>query len=51
MLKFYKTVKLWWVICKFNNIKNPFTELLPGTFIKVPNEEIVKQILLMLGNN
>lgn len=24
---FYKTIKLWWVICKFNDIKNPFTEL------------------------
>jgi hypothetical protein len=22
--KFYNTYKLWWLICKFNNIKNPF---------------------------
>lgn len=27
--KMYGTVKLWWLICKFNNIQNPFTELVP----------------------
>jgi nucleoid-associated protein YgaU len=23
--KHYRNIKLWWLICKFNNIKNPFT--------------------------
>jgi hypothetical protein len=31
---FYKTIKLWWVICKFNNVKNPFTELQARNFCK-----------------
>lgn len=43
--KFYKTIKLWWLICKFNDIKNPFTELIPGKYIKIPDENLVKTIL------
>jgi nucleoid-associated protein YgaU len=26
--QFYNTIKLWWLICKFNNINNPFEELI-----------------------
>lgn len=43
--KFYGTIKLWWIICKFNDIKNPFEELLPGSFLKIPNENLVKIVL------
>jgi vacuolar-type H+-ATPase subunit C/Vma6 len=43
--KFFKTIKLWWLICKFNNIINPFAELIPGKFIKIPSESIVEMIL------
>lgn len=43
--KFYSTIKLWWLICKFNNIENPFTELIPGTYIKILNKEVATQIL------
>jgi hypothetical protein len=42
---FYKTIKLWWLICKFNNIKNPFEQLKGGDLIKVPNKEVVEYIL------
>lgn len=48
---FYKTYKLWWIICKFNNIKNPFTELTPGKLIKIPNKDLVDSILTTIGNN
>lgn len=43
--KFYNTVELWWLICKFNNVKNPFTELTPGSVIKIPSEELKDVIL------
>lgn len=46
--KFYNTIKLWWLICKFNNIINPFTELIPGKRIKIPNENIIEKILTII---
>lgn len=46
--KFYKTIKLWWLICKINNIRNPFSELVEGKYIKILNEQLVKQILISI---
>lgn len=43
--KFYKTIKLWWLICKVNNIKNPFFELTPGKNIKILDISIINDIL------
>jgi hypothetical protein len=43
--KFYGTIKLWWLICKFNNIKNPFTELTPGKILKIPVNELMENVL------
>jgi LysM repeat protein len=34
--KAYGTINPWWIICKFNNIKNPFTDLIVGKKIKLP---------------
>jgi hypothetical protein len=48
---FYKTVKLWWLICKFNNIKNPFVQLKGGDLIKVPDSRIVESILNTLRSD
>ena len=46
--KFYQTVELWWLICKFNNIKNPFTELEPGKPILIPKDEIKDAVLSII---
>jgi nucleoid-associated protein YgaU len=43
--KHYNTTELWWLICKFNGVKNPFEELTPGTYIKVPTDELKDTIL------
>ena len=43
--KFYDTIKLWWLICKFNDIKNPFEELVPGKVIKILKSEYINNIL------
>lgn len=41
----YHTIELWWLICKFNDVKNPFEELEPGTVLKIPGEEIKNTVL------
>ena len=49
--KFYNTYKLWWLICKFNGITNPFNELTPGTVIKIPTKETVDAIMDVIKQN
>lgn len=49
--KFYKTYKLWWLICKVNDVKNPFYELIPGREIKIPSKEMVETILSVIKSN
>ena len=40
----YGTIKPWWIICKFNNIKNPFSDLTVGKTIKLPTLALLQQI-------
>jgi len=49
--KMYQTYELWWLICKFNKIKNPFTELEEGKVLKIPSKELVEVILNTIKNN
>jgi nucleoid-associated protein YgaU len=46
--KMYKTVELWWFICKFNNIQNPFNQPTPNTIIKILDMQLVDSILSSL---
>ena len=48
--KHYNTTELWWLICKFNEIKNPFTELTEGKILKIPGETIKNYVLEMIKN-
>lgn len=34
--KFYGQSQLWWIICSYNGILDPYTELVPGTKLLVP---------------
>jgi len=43
--KFYKNIKLWWVICSTNQIMNPVLKPTPGTKIKILNGKVVRSIL------
>lgn len=36
-LDFYNNPTLFWVICSYNHIQDPFTELVVGQQIKVPS--------------
>jgi nucleoid-associated protein YgaU len=46
--KMYNTVNLWWLICKFNTIQNPFNQPLPNTIVKIPDLGLVDSILSSL---
>jgi hypothetical protein len=46
--KYYGTVELWWLICKFNGIVNPFILPEVGAKIKIPTEEFVQYVLQQL---
>ena len=35
--RIYQNTEYWWILLKFNNIIDPFTELKPGLIIKVPS--------------
>lgn len=43
--KLYSTVDLWWVVCQFNGVINPFTDLRVGMLIKVPDYSQVMHLL------
>lgn len=43
--KFFNTYKLWWLLCKFNNIEDPFTELVEGMVIKVPTQQVIRSVI------
>lgn len=36
-LEFYNNPTLYWIICSFNHIQDPYTPLVPGQFIKIPS--------------
>ena len=36
-LEYYNNPTLYWIICDFNRIQDPFTELLEGQTIKIPS--------------
>lgn len=35
-LYYYNNPTLYWIICSFNHIQDPFEELTPGSKIKIP---------------
>ena len=43
--KFYKNVRLWWLICAVNNIINPVAQPENGTQLKILSVEVVRSIL------
>ena len=46
----YRNIKPWWIICKFNDIKNPFQQLIIGKVIKLPTQELLDQIADILNS-
>lgn len=46
--KFYKNIRYWWIICKLNGIVNPLVEPIPGTNLRILNENIVRDVLTLI---
>lgn len=44
--KFYKDEGFWWLICLFNGIVEPMSELVTGTVIKIP---YLSEVLTLLN--
>lgn len=42
---FYQNVSLWWVICKGNDIKNPFEEINSGDQLFIMNRKNIYKLL------
>lgn len=45
---FYDTEKLWWLLAKYNNVIDPFTELVVGSKIKLIKPQLISTFLLEL---
>lgn len=43
--EFYGKEELWWAIASVNNIKNPFSDVVPGAQILVPLETSIERAL------
>lgn len=43
--QYYGNVNFWWVIAVVNDIYDPFTDLTPGTIIRIPNQSNVYEAL------
>ena len=43
--KYYRDVRLWWVIAEFNNISNPL-EIPAGTTLRIPTYERIQMKVL-----
>ena len=49
--RFYKNVKLWWVICAANQIDNPIKQPEVGTLLKIIRPYYIKNILGRVNQN
>lgn len=47
--KVYGDIKLWWIIALANNIINPIEPLIPSTILKIPNVNVVSEILTQIA--
>jgi len=46
--KFYETPFLWWLICNYNKIKDPFVGLVAGEKIKIIKRDLITNIMFQL---
>lgn len=48
--KAYDNPQLWWVICEFNEIKDPFFDIKVGTILRIPELDRVLLAIEALEN-
>lgn len=42
---FYNEPRWWWIIAQYNNILDPFSEILPGRLLRIPTKNRVTDML------
>jgi hypothetical protein len=47
--KYYNTIDLWWLVCAYNQIKNPVKMPPPGTQLKLLKPKYVATVLSELN--
>jgi LysM repeat protein len=47
--KLFKTINVWWAICLVNEITNPTLPLEPGTVLKVPTLNTIREIIRQIN--
>ena len=47
--QWYRDVRLWWVICDFNDIFDPLADMYAGQVLKVPDADQVSTALAVQG--
>jgi nucleoid-associated protein YgaU len=43
--QYYEDSKLWWIICRANDIKNPLNDISNDTIINIPTKGVVQNII------
>lgn len=43
--KYYENSKMWWIICRANNVKNPFNTPESGTIINIPKKSVAQSAI------
>ena len=47
--KYYNTTELWWLVCEYNQIKNPMEQPIPGTKLKLLKPKYVSYVISELS--
>lgn len=43
--RYYENPKLWWIICRANNVKNPFEYPDTNTIINIPTKAVMQSVI------
>jgi len=46
--RFYQTPHFWWMLANYNKVKDPFSELVPGTTLRVIKKEVLISVVQKL---
>lgn len=46
---YYENSKLWWLICRANNVGNPLEFPEVGTIVNVPNKNVMQSVVSQLS--
>ena len=42
--RFYGTIEYWWIICRFNDVSDPTSMPVAGTYLRIPVADLVNKV-------